>query len=141
MKAILSEFFRFFKGLDRTDAYLIAVVILLALLSYGLGYWSGRETGTEGIVRICAENGASVQSYDVSSENKAGEGKASLKAAVEDANLPQEQGYVASKNGTKYHLPWCSGAQRIKEENKVWFKSKAEAEAAGYTPAANCKGL
>lgn len=49
--------------------------------------------------------------------------------------------YVGSKNGTKYHLPWCSGAQRIKEENKIWFTSKEEAEQKGYTPAANCKGI
>lgn len=49
--------------------------------------------------------------------------------------------YVASKSGTKYHLPWCSSAQTIKEENKIWFQTKQEAEAAGYTPAANCKGI
>jgi hypothetical protein len=49
--------------------------------------------------------------------------------------------YVASKNGTKYHFPWCSGALRINEENKIWFDNKTDAEAAGYEPAANCKGL
>jgi len=48
---------------------------------------------------------------------------------------------VASKSGTKYHLPWCPGAQQMKEENKITFESPAAAEAAGYTPAANCKGL
>lgn len=52
-----------------------------------------------------------------------------------------EGGYVASKSGTKYHLPWCGSAKQIKEENKIWFATKAEAEAAGYTPAANCKGI
>jgi methylphosphotriester-DNA--protein-cysteine methyltransferase len=52
-----------------------------------------------------------------------------------------ERGYVASKNGTKYHLPWCSGAQRIKDENKVWFKTKEDAEKAGFMPASNCKGI
>jgi hypothetical protein len=52
-----------------------------------------------------------------------------------------EGGYVASKNGTKYHLPWCGGAKQIKEENKVWFKTKDEAVKAGYTPASNCKGI
>ncbi len=52
-----------------------------------------------------------------------------------------EGGYVASKNGTKYHFPWCGSAKQIKEENKIWFKTKAEAEAAGYTPASNCKGI
>ncbi|MCH8889063.1 hypothetical protein IID26_01400 [Patescibacteria group bacterium] len=48
---------------------------------------------------------------------------------------------VASKGGTKYHYPWCSGPNRMKEENKIWFNSIEEARRAGYTPAANCKGL
>lgn len=59
-----------------------------------------------------------------------------------DRSAENTQGlYVASKNSDKYHLPWCSGAQRITEENKVWFDSKQEAEAAGYSPAGNCKGI
>ena len=45
---------------------------------------------------------------------------------------------VASKSGTRYYLPTCSGVSRIKEANKVWFTSPAEAERAGYTRAANC---
>ena len=49
--------------------------------------------------------------------------------------------YVASKNGTKYYLPNCSGAKRISETNKVWFATAAVAVAEGYTPAANCPGL
>ncbi|MBP6924602.1 MAG: hypothetical protein KBB78_03465 [Candidatus Pacebacteria bacterium] len=52
-----------------------------------------------------------------------------------------EEGVVASKSGTKYHLPTCSGAKSIKPENLISFASVAAAEAAGYTPAANCKGL
>ncbi|MBL7045895.1 MAG: hypothetical protein ISR99_02610 [Parcubacteria group bacterium] len=48
---------------------------------------------------------------------------------------------VASKNGSKYHFPWCSGALRIAEQNKVEFSSIDEARLAGYAPAANCKGL
>lgn len=49
--------------------------------------------------------------------------------------------YVGSKKGNKFHLPWCSGAKTMSEENKVWFQTKEEAIAAGYTPAANCKGI
>lgn len=48
---------------------------------------------------------------------------------------------VGSKNGNKYHFPWCSGASRISEANKVYFKSPEEAKAKGYTPASNCPGL
>ncbi len=46
--------------------------------------------------------------------------------------------YVASKEGGKYHLPTCSMVTGIKPENKVTFKTKAEAEKAGYTPCAVC---
>jgi hypothetical protein len=48
---------------------------------------------------------------------------------------------VASKSGSKYYLPTCSGATRIKAENKVWFSSVDEAKAAGYEAAANCPGI
>ncbi|HLP44011.1 MAG TPA: hypothetical protein VK145_01915 [Candidatus Nanoarchaeia archaeon] len=48
---------------------------------------------------------------------------------------------IASKTGTKYHLPECPGAKTIAEKNKITFDSIAAAERAGYAPAANCPGL
>jgi hypothetical protein len=53
----------------------------------------------------------------------------------------QQGGYVASRSGSVYHLPWCSGAQRIKAENAVWFATKEAAEQAGYRAAQNCPGI
>lgn len=51
-------------------------------------------------------------------------------------------GYVvASKTGTKYHFPWCAGANNIAEQNKLTFKDEKSARQAGYLPAGNCKGL
>ncbi len=49
--------------------------------------------------------------------------------------------FVGSRSGKAYHYPWCPGAKRIKEENKVWFHTKEEAVGKGYHPAANCEGL
>lgn len=49
--------------------------------------------------------------------------------------------YVGSKSGTRYYLPTCSGVSRIKEENRVWFATKEEAESRGLLPATNCKGM
>jgi len=49
--------------------------------------------------------------------------------------------YVGSRKGAKYHLPSCAGAQHISAANKVWFSSKEDAAAKGYTPASNCKGI
>ena len=48
---------------------------------------------------------------------------------------------VASRKGKKYHYPWCSGALRMAERNKVWYKSIEDAKRAGKLPAGNCKGL
>ena len=63
------------------------------------------------------------------------------KISPEPASIEGEGIVVGSKNGTTYHFPWCSGAKRIIEENKVVFASQAEAKKAGYVPAKNCKGL
>lgn len=47
--------------------------------------------------------------------------------------------YVASRNGSKYHRISCPGVKQMSEQNKIYFTSVTEAEAAGYQPAANCK--
>lgn len=49
--------------------------------------------------------------------------------------------YVASRSGTTYSFPWCSGAANLKTENQVWFATEEAAQKAGYRPAKNCKGL
>ncbi len=118
------------------DVFTVSVIILVSLGSFGLGrlsvlYESPREHETplevvESTPDALSHAPGAVQGVSVEKE----------------AEAPASSGaYVASKEGTKYHLPWCSGAQRIKEENKIFFATKTDAEAAGYTPAANCKGI
>ena len=55
----------------------------------------------------------------------------------------EEQGsdmfYIVSKNGTKYYPKFCNAANRIKEENRLYFASVAEAEKAGYELSKLCK--
>lgn len=46
--------------------------------------------------------------------------------------------YVASKSGTRYYPKNCKAANRIKDENKVYFETKVEAEESGLTPATGC---
>ncbi len=83
-------------------------------------------------------------------------GRASVQSAVIDRTVSQTRiqlrepiatasatsptiRYVGSKNGSKYHAPWCPGASQIKEANRIYFNSEEEAQVRGYTPAANCK--
>jgi hypothetical protein len=55
--------------------------------------------------------------------------------------MTTETQLIASKKGTKYHLSTCPGAKQIKHENRIYFTSKQQAEAAGYKKAANCPDL
>jgi phosphatidylserine/phosphatidylglycerophosphate/cardiolipin synthase-like enzyme len=59
-------------------------------------------------------------------------------AAAADRETPAE-GYVASKNSTVFHTPDCKWVKRIKEENKIWFKTREEALDKGYKPCKVCK--
>ena len=45
---------------------------------------------------------------------------------------PAATGFVASKTGKKYYPAGSAAAEKIKDENRIEFKTEAEAEAAGY---------
>jgi len=46
--------------------------------------------------------------------------------------------FVASKNGTKYYPPNCKAADRIKEENRIYFASAINAQKAGFERTVSC---
>ncbi len=48
---------------------------------------------------------------------------------------------VASWSGSAYYYPWCGGADTIARPNRGWLEDEKAAQAAGYRPAKNCKGL
>lgn len=101
------------------DLLIIAVLILASSASFGLGYLTGLDAGF-----ITQTGEGSKNTFDETSFSTTTEGQV-----------------VASKSGTKYYLPSCAAADRISETNKIWFVSAMAAVSAGYTPAANCKGL
>ena len=118
----------------KNDIFIVLVIILVALISFGLGRLSKIR---ENKAPVTIENlGASM----INSQENLTQNDQNIKSNQIQINSSQGM-LIGSKNGTKYHFPWCSGAQRIKEENKIWFSNKEEAEKAGYSPAANCKGL
>ena len=46
---------------------------------------------------------------------------------------------IGNKDSKKYHRPDCPGYRDMAERNRVFFKTVAEAEAAGYKRAGNCQ--
>lgn len=126
-----------FKGIYTNPEILLAtLIVIVSLVSFVLGRMSVSET-----VSFVEQNAKETLQFPVVEQ---GTESTVVKPSVttNTAAVAQEKsGYVASKNGTKYHLPWCGSASQIKEENKIWFATKEEAEKAGYSPASNCKGI
>ena len=104
--------------------YLALVLILVILLAFGLGRLSRLEQPKFPIKiqQIEQANNTNNVTTNVTTQNNNGQ-------------------VVGSKQGSKYHFPWCSGAKRIKPENLVTFATIEKARVAGYEPAANCEGL
>src|SRR3989344_2068473 len=116
---------------SRRDIVLALVIILVGCGSFGLGRLSKI---TEQQMPLAILNTAETA--------MAQEGIAKRTAVLETLASPAESGqFVASRNGSAYYLPSCSGVKQIKEENKIWFATAEEARLSGYRPAANCKGL
>ena len=101
--------------------FMALLLVLVAVASFGLGQRSvpAKERKLVPVTQSVAQS--------VSTESPS--------STIESVS------YVGSKNSDKYHLPWCPGAQKIAEQNKVYFNSQAAATAAGYKPAGNCPGL
>ncbi|MDD2753664.1 MAG: hypothetical protein PHT44_03590 [Candidatus Portnoybacteria bacterium] len=115
---------------NQADIAIAAGFILVAIIAFGSGRLSAPQ-----IVRnpVIIDEPDSSSSANILSNVS----RPIIGAAGESASMAGAKGlFVASKNGTKYYWPWCSWAGRIKEENKVWFNSEKDAQAAGFSPGA-----
>ena len=120
--------------LDRIPGpyFLVAIVVLASTAAFGLGYLEGRSQGGGGVT--ITELATTTPAFMATAA-------AAEAPAAATTTIPAGGQVVASKTGTKYYLPWCGTVKLIKDENKVWFADAAAAQAAGYEPASNCKGL
>jgi len=58
---------------------------------------------------------------------------------IDTVETPRYGMFVASKNSDIYHLWTCSSVDRIKDDNKIWFDTKEEAEETGRGMARDCQ--
>jgi hypothetical protein len=130
----------------------LIIVVLIAGASFGLGRIAFLENNRVPVA-IRSEDGSILNTSNINADTQATNTNSNIKQTSITASgavkgfstaiVPVQTGstVVASKSGTKYHYPWCSGAKQISPANKITFNTIEEARKAGYTPAANCKGL
>jgi len=106
--------------------FLGLVIILVALLSFGIGRLSVGDMEPVKVEFDPALELANVYGAVGTAEKKL------TPPSVSAGEV------VGSKNSDKYHYLYCPGAGQIKESNKIVFNSPEAAQAAGYTLAGNC---
>lgn len=107
--------------------FTILIIILVGLSSYGLGRLS-KNVPKEGI---------RIEYREPIAASVGGEtGEVATKSL---ANITTPKTFFASVRGKKYYSIGCSGGKTIKQENKIYFSTKEEAEGAGYELSATCK--
>ncbi len=100
------------------------LVAAIAILAFYVGMLKGREQGKSAVVLTCSDT--VLKSLSIRKKNPEEEG----------STTEQSGAFAGSKNGSKYYTPGCPGLERIKPENRIWFKSVEDATLQGYTPAA-----
>mgnify|MGYP001558748553 CR=1 FL=1 len=122
--------------------FIPVIIVLIAIIAFSLGRISGLQNKRPP-VRIISENSGEVKgaSIDGTFQTNSVSASANQSGQAQSSSETIAGAVVASKNGTKYHYPWCAGAKQISEKNLITFDSIESARTAGYTPASNCKGL
>lgn len=100
---------------------------ILVILAFYTGFLQGKQnTSVQAVTLACKDDVLSKLSIPLEKISN---------GVVAHAESTAAQGkYVGSKNSTKYYLPSCPAAKRIKPANYQWFSSADDAQLQGYTP-------
>ena len=111
------------------ELFLVAVVLLVGLISFGVGRLSVNPSSSNELV----VEGTPVAVSEIQN----------LKSEIATTNRGEAEPttIVGNKSSKIYHREDCSGAQSMAEANKIYFASVAAAKEAGFRPAGNCPGL
>lgn len=109
------------------DVLVIIIIILVGVGAFELG-------------RLSNTDGSSGLKIEYSNDEKAN----AIKSVenINYLNLEKQvkiKNFFASKKGSKYYSLSCSGGKTIKEENRVYFDTREEAEGAGYELSNSCR--
>jgi len=107
------------------DIFMVIIVILVGLGSFGLGRLSKNS-----------QNPGIKIEYPDPIENQ----ESNVISAVTDVGRPTSgKTFFASNRGTKYYSFGCSAGKTIKQENRIYFNTREEAEKAGYELSSSCQ--
>lgn len=131
MFAILQDFWKNSKPFLEDEQYFtFSLIVLVSLSAFGLGRLS---------VLQVQDTQASLYMIHATGTKKALDISAEVEEVKSLQQVPKIQAFVGSKSGTVYYPAGCSGINRIKVENRVYFETIEEAVAVGRTRSSQCR--
>jgi len=130
MEKIKSNVTNWIESEQGKDILTVIIVILVGLGSFELG-------------RLSKGNDSSGIRVEYPSENII-QGEKIISTINPQTNMTATVNFLgkkffASSRGTKYYSIGCSAGKTIKQENRVYFMTKEEAEGAGYELSNSCR--
>ena len=110
----------------------IAIIVLTATASLGLGVLAGQQKSGAGLV---------ISSTPLSNPKTSTLSANALNAVSAPATLPSGGEVVGDTSTHEYYLPWCKQVWKIASSSVKWFASENEATSSGYTAGKACAGI
>ena len=131
IKSIMTNWIKSEKG---KDILIVVIIILVGLASFELGRLS-KENGSSGIkieypTQLESQSASAILSQNYPNTNT------KISPTVSNSG---NKTFFASSKGNKYYTISCSAGKTIKQENRVYFATGEEAQAAGYTLSSSCR--
>ena len=118
------------------DLLLVSIVLLVGLGSFELGRLSAQNR--QGGLKIEYPGPDSPKDANMTQSGNRTDTSSSSASAINSIVSESGKNFFASKKGKKYYTASCSAGKTIKQENRVYFTTGEEAEAAGYTLSSSC---
>lgn len=124
---------QFLEGDKGKDILTVLIVILVGLGAFLLGRLS-KESDSSGIkIEYSGQTGIleanAISSIDFLEKV----------STAQNSQNSSGKNFFASNRGSKYYSIGCSGGKNIKQENRVYFETREEAEKAGYELSSSCR--
>jgi hypothetical protein len=130
---------QFIEGERGKDILTILILILVGLGSFELGRLSHENKDSGVRVTYPPLEANAVSAVNQNTQNIS-QPKPVIKTTQSTTKtITGAQNYFASNRGTKYYPIGCSAGGTIKQENRIYFKTVAEAEQAGYVLSSSCR--
>jgi hypothetical protein len=129
------------------DILSVIILILVGVGSFGLGRLSNSsekndliiEKGELPILQASVVDAALSPAHSTSINAPKSVPIGENKPLATKSSVAPKKAYFASNRGSKYYHIGCTGGKTLKEENKIWFSTKEEAESSGYELSSSCR--